>query len=798
MKIKNKINYSFIITFFVALIVLAWAVDIYTSNLIRKNIDSYLHSSSRARAEHIRTFLKDQETISVILAAASIYRDLLKEPIGSSQYPVIKAKIDKRLVRTIEADPDIYEAMIIDRNGKIIASSDKTKEGSDKSNDLYFTEAKRGVYLKDLYFSDTVNKINYTISAPVNDDNGKFLGVSVLRYLPDGLYNITKNENGLGDTEENFLIDKDKYFITPSRFLGEGVVLKQKVETQNSTDCFDKNEVEYVKKNGYSGLIEKFGEQLVTAKDYRNADITGTHAYIPETGWCLITKVDTSQLLSYRFPLFLTLLVIALIVLVFFSILGYFVSGRITNPIELLQLAVSKIKGGNLDYKVEVNSKDEIGELSESFNEMVMAVKQSRADIDLKVKEQTKDLSDKSKELTDQKNAILNILEDVEAEKKNIEGLANDLEKFKLAVDNASDQVVITDVEGIVIYGNATVERITGFKPEEAMGKKAGALWKTPMPLEYYKNMWDVIKIQKKPFISEIQNKRKNGEFYMALISISPVLNNKGDVVYFVAIERDITKEKEVDKAKTEFVSLASHQLRTPLSAINWYTEMLLAGDAGEINEEQRKYLTEVSIGNKRMVALVNALLNVSRLDLGTFIVEPEPVNVVEMAKSVIGELKPLALEKKINIKEEYSQGITVFQADQKLLRIVFQNLLSNAIKYTNENGTVSLIINSIPKGGMFDGKALLENSLAISVSDSGIGIPSDQKDKMFMKLFRADNARETETEGTGLGLYIVKSIIEQSGGSVWFESEENKGTQFFVTFPIEGMKKKEGSRKLD
>ena len=401
-------------------------------------------------------------------------------------------------------------------------------------------------------------------------------------------------------------------------------------------------------------------------------------------------------------------------------------------------------------------------------------------------------------ELENTKQKLLNVLSDLEVKKTKVDDLANDLKKFKLAVENASDQIVITDAEGIVIYGNRVVEKITGYTPEEAMGKKAGTLWKTPMSIEYYKHMWDVIKIQKKSFISEIQNKRKGGELYTALVSISPVLDDNGNVIYFVAIERDITKEKEVDKAKTEFVSLASHQLRTPLSSINWYTEMLLAGDAGAINKEQKKYLTEVSIGSKRMSALVSSLLNVSRLDLGTFIIDPETVNVMEMSKSVLEELKPQISDKKIILNEEYGKNIKTFKADVNLLRMVFQNLLSNAIKYTKVKGEVNLKISKLAKGEMFGEKKLLESSLTISVSDFGIGIPLSQQDGIFSKLFRADNARESETEGTGLGLYIVKTIIDQSGGSVWFKSEENKGTTFYIALPATGMKKKEGTKKID
>ncbi|MEI6238693.1 MAG: ATP-binding protein, partial [bacterium] len=477
---------------------------------------------------------------------------------------------------------------------------------------------------------------------------------------------------------------------------------------------------------------------------------------------------------------------------------SYIISKRITKPLDVLQIGVNKIQMGDLDYKVNTGTKDEIGVLSDSFNAMVMAVKKSRADIDIKVGEQTKELANKTEDLESQKLAILNVLEDVEKEKRQVEILANDLVKFKLAVENTSEQVFITDVEGMIVYSNKSIENITGFKPSEALGKKAGTLWKLPMTLDYYKNMWDIIKNQKKNYIGEIQNKRKDGEIYTARLNISPVLNDKNEVIHFVAIERDISKEKEVDKAKTEFVSLASHQLRTPLSAINWYTEMLLAGDAGPINEEQKKYLNEVATGNKRMVALVDALLNVSRLDLGTFMIEPEPVNTKEMAKSVIAELQPMIKEKKIEIKEVYGENLPIFNADQKLLRMVLQNLLSNAFKYTPALGTVSLQMRVIQKGEIFGEKVLSGASFAISVGDNGIGIPERQQDKIFSKLFRADNARESETEGTGLGLYVIKSIIDKSGGDVWFKSEENKGTTFYIILPDSGMKKREGTKKLN
>jgi PAS domain S-box-containing protein len=800
MNIRNKINFSFLGTFIIISIFIGIIVGLYTTNLIKQSAFSYLHSSNRARAEHIITFLQNQKDSTEILAGTLSVENYLKLKNTDVKYFNDRDDLIECFREIIKDNTSMYEIFVLDLNGKIVISTDNSKLGEDKSEDVYFINGKKDTNIKDIYYDESIKKINYTISSPIMDDEtGNFLGVLVVRYDPKNFYSVVKSENGLGNTEENFLINKDKFFITPSIFLNDKeIILKEKVETQNAENCFDPREVEYVKKNGYSKITDTIGSQIVESKDYRGVDVIGTHSYIPETGWCLITKVDKSNLMSPNTQLFWMLLLILTLSLLFFIITGLLISKKITNPIKLLKIGVDKIRRGDLDYLIKVDSKDELGDLSTVFNEMLLSTKESKKNVDIKVGEQTREILNKTNDLENQKSAILNILEDVEKEKNKVENLASDLEKFKLAVENVSDQIVITDPEGIVVYGNRAVEIITGFKPEEAIGKKAGVLWKMPMPDEYYKNLWDTIKNKKKVFVDDIQNKRKNGDLYIANISISPVLNDKKDIIYFVAIEHDITKEKEIDKAKTEFVSLASHQLRTPLSSINWYTEMLLAGDAGPINEDQKKYLEEVAIGNKRMVDLVDSLLNVSRLDLGTFIIETEKIDIVEMSKSVVGELKPQIINRKLKLEEIYDNNIKDFEADRKLLRMVFQNLLSNAVKYTKEEGFIKVDISIFSKDQIFGDKKIEEESLGILIQDSGIGIPLIQQEKMFSKLFRADNARESETEGTGLGLYIIKSIVDQSGGEIWFKSEENVGTTFYVIFPKMGMKKKEGSRKLD
>lgn len=404
-----------------------------------------------------------------------------------------------------------------------------------------------------------------------------------------------------------------------------------------------------------------------------------------------------------------------------------------------------------------------------------------------------------NEELAKTNKAMLNILEDIEEEKQKAQNLAHELKKYELAVQGSSEHIIITNPDGIIVFANPAVEKITGFKREETIGRKAGSkeLWGGLMGKNFYDKLWKTIKIDKKNFTGEVRNKRKNGEEYFALSTISPIIDSKNEVEFFVGIERDITHEKEIDKAKTEFTSLASHQLRTPLSAINLYVEKLLTVNAGEINPEQKKFLEEAYQGGQRMTKLVNALLNVSSIEIGTFKVEPEEnIDLAKLTQTIINESKTIIEEKKLKVNLEKTDLPTI-PLDPNLMTIILQNLLTNAVKYTHENGTIIIRLKTVKAGEILSGQKNAEDSFLIEVKDNGIGIPKSQNELIFNKLFRADNARKSDTEGIGLGLYLVESLIQHCQGKIWFESQENIGTSFFVTIPTSGMKHKEGLRRL-
>jgi PAS domain S-box-containing protein len=271
-------------------------------------------------------------------------------------------------------------------------------------------------------------------------------------------------------------------------------------------------------------------------------------------------------------------------------------------------------------------------------------------------------------------------------------------------------------------------------------------------------------------------------------IFVTPVKNNQKKIVGGAVILHDITELRKMDQMKTEFVSVASHQLRTPLTAIKLFTDMLIRGEVGGINKEQKEYLENVHQSTERMVRLVNDLLNVTRIESGRLRIEPQYLDIKSFILNIIAETKPLVQSRKQTII--FNDGnikLPKIPLDQNLIRQVIHNLIINAVHYSPEQ--IGKIIVSVNKKG--------KDNFIISVSDNGIGIPGEVQEKIFKKFYRADNAIKALTEGTGLGLYVSKMIVKSSGGKIWFTSKKNKGATFFVQMPIKGMEKKEGERGL-
>lgn len=261
-------------------------------------------------------------------------------------------------------------------------------------------------------------------------------------------------------------------------------------------------------------------------------------------------------------------------------------------------------------------------------------------------------------------------------------------------------------------------------------------------------------------------------------VSIEFLIIAEAVVVSFIliignTIISSMEKLAKVNKFKSEFISIVSHQLKTPLTGISWDMEFLMSKHSEGLNNKQREILKSIEASNVIMAKMVNDLLDVARIDQNNFFTRKDEIDIVSVAKKVIEKNKALTLKNKINIDLLVDDNMPKIIGDEKRTEVVLDNFISNAIKYNKENGKVII-------------KVQKDNRRAIiSVKDTGIGIPENEQDRVFEKFYRSKEATNRETGGTGLGLYIAKNIIERSEGKVWFRSIENEGTEFHFSLPI-------------
>ncbi|MFH1790258.1 MAG: ATP-binding protein [bacterium] len=382
--------------------------------------------------------------------------------------------------------------------------------------------------------------------------------------------------------------------------------------------------------------------------------------------------------------------------------------------------------------------------------------------------------------------------------------LSRERDRLNAVLSSMGEGLIVCDSQGIILLMNQIAGMLLRITPNDSIGKnikQVAIFYKQKIGDKKKKNIDLVQKVIKNTDIITVTPIEKmfcysivSQVIFPVAVVAAPLFQGK-DNGGAIILMRDGSKELKIDQAKTEFVSLASHQLRTPLSTMNWYAEMLLLGDAGKLKAEQRDFVEEIHRSNKRMTDLVNGLLDVSRIELGTFSIEPEPIDYSKIAKRVIHDFKNQIETKKIFLSTEFDKKIPLLLGDVKLLEIIIQNLLSNAIKYTPEKGHVEMQIKRAP-----DYQVSENDKILISIADDGYGIPKAEQNQVFSKLFRASNIVVLDTQGTGLGLYIVKSILNDAGGEISFESPvmgQKNGTKFTITFPMTGMKAKNGTKKL-
>jgi PAS domain S-box-containing protein len=266
---------------------------------------------------------------------------------------------------------------------------------------------------------------------------------------------------------------------------------------------------------------------------------------------------------------------------------------------------------------------------------------------------------------------------------------------------------------------------------------------------------------------------REDDREIWALLSLFVYKNVMGERIGLLTLV-DITRQKKAEDAKTEVVSLASHQLRTPLAGMKWSAELLQIDGLENLTERQHRYIERLLISINRMSLLIDDFLRVSRFELGTFQPEYQSVSIKDIVQDVIAEQAQAAAKKKIKVHTFYDKAIGQIVTDPNLVRMIVTNLFSNAVKYTREAGTIHV------------GCGKKEETIVLTIADNGMGIPIEDQDQIFSKLFRASNAVRNVPDGTGLGLYILREAVRVLRGQVSFTTTENVGTTFEIVLPYD------------
>ncbi len=494
------------------------------------------------------------------------------------------------------------------------------------------------------------------------------------------------------------------------------------------------------------------------------------------------------------------------------AVLYYFIVRRLTHPIMELSSASRKVAEGNLGVTIDVKTKDEIGQLGESFNRMVGQLKRSQD----KVKGQMDELSQLYKEVSEERNISKSILDN----------LTNGVILFDagqgvVLINPTAQQwlgVKEEQVKGMRIIGepgDPSVEplyRLGGIPPTEEMircwkyfncdkGKCpahgsqdlrcwfiSGTYCRDDIAEEYPQKMeackeCDVyeayrlaLKGQEEVRVEEVELIKP--QHRILKVSLCPIFDDHGKFLGLINVFNDITAEREIDRLKTDFVSLVSHELRTPLSSIKAYAEILLKRPDRDV-DQRVEFLNIINEETDRLTRLINDILNITKIEERRIDLERKPVDISGVIDKSVSAHRSSGQRKNITIDVGVQRDIPQIWGDEDSLMQVLSNLLNNAVKYTSEGGEIRISAEYLHEDSQSSG------DVEVRVRDNGIGIRSEYLEKIFDRFYRIDVPFTEGEIGTGLGLYFCKYIVEMHGGRIWAESEVGKGSTFIFTLPV-------------
>ena len=484
---------------------------------------------------------------------------------------------------------------------------------------------------------------------------------------------------------------------------------------------------------------------FLTARAVLSQVIIALHDAVPGFSWEAVERVLAAQGVSDDGMLLWFIVTIDGLMLVCALLLAVLLARGLTRPVESLADAVRGMRPSRWLFQSAVGTGDEIEELESRIGDMALRLRHSYGALEGLVKERTAEL---------QRQYALD----------------------RAILQNVDYGVVMVDAEGVIQMMNPAAIRLMGHRRSDMMGHPVAAaltLCEGRDCLPLANHPVERCLRSGRSFRSgagdHLSIARSNGEKLPIVLLVSPLTEGRKKIGA-VAVFQDVSEERRIDEMKSEFITLASHQLRTPMSIVRWYVDLLR--DNKTLDDEQRGYLAEMGTAVDRMVRLLNALLQVARLEGGEIAMDGKDVDLRAAVREIADENSALAKRRGMTVSALLPRGAIRLWTDGALLKVVLQNLIGNAIKYGRDKGAVRIAVKVLPK------------VVRVTVQDNGIGIPRGEQPKIFQKFFRAQNIKHIDTDGNGLGLYMCKMIIDGLGGRIGFTSAEGKGTTFTIELP--------------
>ena len=349
--------------------------------------------------------------------------------------------------------------------------------------------------------------------------------------------------------------------------------------------------------------------------------------------------------------------------------------------------------------------------------------------------------------------------------------LAGEKSRIRTIIGCMADGVLVTNLERQLVLWNASAVKMLKLHGTEESAKSLKHYIKNKALIE---SLEQVLESEDKDFSMISREIQVDDQGSVLMAQIAPVRDEEGTLLGAVTVLRDITKLKEIEKIKSQFVSMVAHELRSPLAAIEGWLDVVISGEAGGDDEQKREWLKRAKERAKSLLALVNDLLEINKIEGGKVAQKMELVRAADVIKKTVDFLRPEANKKKISFRLKLSEKLPPLRADVQDMEKLFTNLISNAIKYNKENGSITVETTTD------------DTFIGFHVKDTGIGISRDDLPRIFDDFFRIENKQTSKISGTGLGLTIAKKIIDSHFGHIEVESQPNKGSTFSVYLPYQ------------